>query len=94
MPRLRFDNPWRALWQIAVSDLLLGTVLLALAAALLLAAWLPQTSAENPTADVAWQGEMQQRFGGIAWLDTIRSPLQAIGAFHVRPWKLAAMVVS
>jgi hypothetical protein len=83
MPRFRSHDPWRVLWQIATSNYLLGTVLLALALALLLAAWLPQTSLGGSALDVAWQAQVQRRFGEVAWFDAIRSPLQAIGAFHV-----------
>lgn len=83
MPRFRFGDPWRVLWQIATSDYLLGGVLLALALALLLAAWLPQTSARGPALDVAWQAQVQRRFGGVAWFETVRALLQALGAFHV-----------
>jgi hypothetical protein len=80
MPRFRFDRPWQAIWHIATSDYLLGAVLLALALALFLAAWLPQTSEDGLVSDVTWQADVQRRFGEAAWL---RSTLQAIGAFHV-----------
>jgi len=80
MPRFRFDRPWQTIWRIATSDYLLGAVLLALALALFLAAWLPQTSEGGLDSDVTWQADVQRRFGEVAWL---RSTLQAIGAFHV-----------
>ncbi len=83
MPRFRFENLWRISWQTATSDYVLGVVLFTLATALLLAAWLPQTSADALNQDLIWQGEVQRRFGEQSWFDTIRSPLQAIGAFHV-----------
>ena len=83
MPRFRYDNPWQALWQIATSDYLLAAVLLGLAIAFLFAAWLPQTSPDGLDYDVAWQAALQRSFGGVAWFDTLRSPLQAIGAFYV-----------
>ncbi len=83
MPRFRFDDPWRVLWRMVSSDYLLGAVLLALALALLLAAWLPQTSPGGLNSDVVWQAEVQRRFGGVAWFDTVRPPLQAMGAFHI-----------
>jgi len=83
MPRLRLKNPWRVLWQIATSDYLLGVLLLLIALSLLLAACLPQTSAEGRYLDLGWQGEVQRRFGGNAQFETIRSSLQAIGAFNV-----------
>jgi hypothetical protein len=80
MPRFRSDRPWQAIWRIATSDYLLGAVLLALALALFLAAWLPQTSEDGSSSDVTWQADVQRRFGEAAWL---RSTLQAVGAFHV-----------
>lgn len=83
MPRFRFENPWRLSWQAATSDTLLATVLVALALALLVAAWLPQSSSDALSSDVTWQAEVQRRFGGVAWFDTLRSPLQTLGAFHV-----------
>ena len=83
VPRLRLDNPWRTLWQLATSDYLLVAVLLVLASALLLAAWLPQAAASGVNADVAWQAEVQRRFGGAAWFDLLRAPLQSLGAFRV-----------
>jgi cytochrome c biogenesis protein ResB len=86
MPRLRFDTLWRILWQVATSDYLLGIVLLTLALAILLAAWLPQTSTSGTALgvnDLDWQAEVQRRFGGDGWFDTIRSPLQAVGVFQI-----------
>lgn len=83
MPRFRFDDPWRTLWRIATSNNLLAALLLALALALLLTAWLPQTSKGALDLDLAWQAEAQQRFGGSAWFDTLRGPLQTLGVFHV-----------
>lgn len=80
MPRFRFDRPWQTIWRIATSDYLLGAVLLGLALALFLAAWLPQTSQDGLDSDVTWQADVQRRFGEAAWL---RSALQAAGAFHV-----------
>jgi hypothetical protein len=81
--RLRFDNPWRLLWRGATSDKLLACVLLALALALFLAAWLPQTSVDQLNSDLAWQAEVQRRFGELAWFEAIRTPLETIGAFYV-----------
>jgi hypothetical protein len=81
--RLRFDNPWRLLWRGATSDKLLGCVLLALALALFLAAWLPQTSVDQLNSDLAWQAEVQRRFGELAWFEAIRTPLETTGAFYV-----------
>lgn len=83
MPRFGSNDPWRALWQIVVGDYTLGLLLLALALALLLAAWLPQTSAGEAAVDVDWQAEVERRWGGEAWFDAVRSPLQALGAFFV-----------
>ena len=83
MPRFRFDDPWRVLWRILTSDIVLAAVLLGLALALFLAAWLPQTTQADANLDVAWQAEVQRRFGGIAWFETIRPMLQAGGVFNI-----------
>ena len=97
MPRFRFDDPWRILWQTATSNYLLGGVLLALASGLFLAAWLPQTTASGLDLDVAWQAEIERRFGDVAWFDAIRAPLRAAGAFHVTdslPFRLLAAALA
>ncbi len=83
MPRFRIYDPWRALWQIATSNYLLAAALLTLAMALLLAAWLPQTSKGELDRDLAWQSEIQQRFGEFGWFDTLRGLLQTLGVFYV-----------
>jgi hypothetical protein len=83
MPRFHLDRPWRTLWGIATSGYLLATVLLVLALSLLVAAWFPQTSREGLTNDVEWQAEVQRRFGEAGWFNTLRSALEAVGAFHV-----------
>jgi cytochrome c biogenesis protein ResB len=82
MSRFRSGDPWRALWQVATSDYVLGTVLLALALALILATWLPQMPAEG-AGKAAWEAEVFRRFGGRGWSDAMRSALQAVGAFRV-----------
>jgi cytochrome c biogenesis protein ResB len=82
MPRFRLDDPWRISWQAITSDYLLGGTLVALALALILAAWLPQMTDLGPD-DAAWQAEMFRRFGGEGWSDTVRSWLHTVGAFHV-----------
>jgi hypothetical protein len=81
--RFYFGNPWQLLWRGMTSNHLLGGVLLALALALVMAALLPQTSADGLNSDLEWQAEVQRRFGEVAWFKATRSPLQAIGAFHV-----------
>jgi hypothetical protein len=83
MPRLRSNNPWQIAWQFFSSDYLLGFVLLALALALLLAAWMPQTTLAGKDVDLVWQGEMQRRFGDVGWFRALRDPLEALGGFHV-----------
>lgn len=96
MPRFRFDDPWRILWKTATSDYLLGAVLLALAAGLFLAAWLPQTTISGLDLDVTWQAEIERRFGSVTWFDTIRPPLRVAGAFHVTdsvPFRLLAALL-
>jgi hypothetical protein len=83
MPRFRFNDPWRILWQTVTSDYLLAALLLVMAAVALLTAWLPQTSHTELDLDVNWQAEVQRRFGGVGWFDTIRPALQTVGAFTV-----------
>ncbi len=82
MPRFRSGDPWRALWQAATSDYVLGAALLALALALVLAAWLPQMPAGG-AGKADWDAEVFRRFGGRNWPDAMRSALQAVGAFRV-----------
>jgi hypothetical protein len=97
MPRFRFDDPWRIVWQALTSDYLLGGVLLALAGGLFLAALLPQTTANGLDLDVTWQAEIERRFGNVTWFDTVRAPLRAAGAFHVTdslPFRLLIAVLS
>jgi hypothetical protein len=86
--RFRSVDLWRTLWQIATGDYFLAAVLLALALGLLLAAWLPQTPANEAVLDVDWQASVQRNFGDAAWFDLIRPVLAAMGAFHVSsaPW--------
>jgi hypothetical protein len=81
--RFHLNNPWRLLWRGATSNQLLGGVLLALALALFMAAWLPQASIDRLNSDLAWQAEVQRRFGELAWFEAIRSPLEKIGAFRI-----------
>ena len=83
MPRFRSNDPWRILWQVVTSNYLLVAVLLIMAVTVLLVAWLPQTSQAEIDLDVGWQAEIQRRFGGVSWFDTIRPTLQAIGVFTV-----------
>ncbi len=83
MPRFHFDHLWRVLWQTATSDALLSILLLTLALAVLLAAWLPQVGDVGPAADVAWQAKVQDRFGNLAWFDSLRPILEATGVFDV-----------
>jgi len=83
MPRIHFNNPWRALWQTMTSDYLLAGVLLVLALVLFLAAWLPQTPAAGAASNADWQAEVQRRFGEATWFDALRPVLETIGAFNV-----------
>ncbi len=80
--RLRSSNPWRGTWWIISSDYLLGGVLLTLALALILAAWLPQMSALGAD-DAVWQAEMLRRFGSGGWVEAARPFLQTLGVFRV-----------
>jgi hypothetical protein len=74
-PRRR--DPWRAIWQIVTSDGLLVILLLATAAGLLAAAWLPQLPAADPAAYARWFSETQARFGKAT------QTLQSLGLFAV-----------
>jgi hypothetical protein len=97
MPRFRFNDPWRIVWQALTSDYLLGGVLLALAGGLFLAALLPQTTANGLDVDVTWQAEIERRFGNVTWFDTVRAPLRSVGAFHVTdsvPFRLLTAILS
>lgn len=96
MPRFRFNDPWRIVWQALTSDYLLGGVLLALAGGLFLAALLPQTTANGLDLDVTWQADIESRFGNVTWFDTVRAPLRSAGAFHVTdsvPFRLLTAVL-
>jgi hypothetical protein len=57
-------------------------VLLTLALALVLAAWLPQMSALGAD-DVTWQTEMLRRFGSEGWMETARPFLRTLGVFRL-----------
>ena len=47
-------DPWRAIWQVAINDVLIKTALLGIAAGLLITAWLPQRPIANPVAYAEW----------------------------------------
>jgi len=74
-PRRR--DPWRTIWQIVTSDGLLVVLLLATAAGLLAAAWLPQLPAADPAAYARWFSETQARFGKAT------QTMQSLGLFAV-----------
>jgi len=56
-------DPWRTVWQITTSDGLLAILLLAIAAGLMVTAWLPQMPLADPVAYAQWLSEAQARFG-------------------------------
>jgi hypothetical protein len=70
-------DPWRAAWQIAVSDQWMAVLLLSIAAGFVITAWLPQIPAGDHVVYARWLSEAQARFG-----DTI-SMMQALGLFTV-----------
>jgi len=71
-------DPWRLIWRFATSDGVLVALLLAIAVAVTLTAWIPQQPASN--AEYApWFSKMQARFGGATTL------MRALGLFSVIP---------
>jgi hypothetical protein len=68
---------WRFIWQIVTGNGLLVTLLLAAAAGLLAAAWLPQAPTADPEAYARWFSEAQTRFGKAT------QTMQALGLFGV-----------
>jgi hypothetical protein len=70
-------DPWRTVWQIAVGDGLLATLLFATAAGLIVAAWLPQMPSADPIAFARWLSETRPRFGQAT------TTVQALGLFSV-----------
>ncbi len=76
----RSTDPWRMAWQTATSPLIFGILLLALALALGLIAWLPQAP-PNDTSSITyitWQTTVNNRFDG---LDTF---LETLGLFQIK----------
>lgn len=57
-------DPWRVIWSIATSDLVVAILLIAIATVLLIMSWLPQRPvSSDPTAYSRWLAEVQSRFG-------------------------------
>jgi hypothetical protein len=70
------SDPWRILWQFSTSDGVLAVLLLATAASVVLASWIPQQPA--PDADYArWLSQVQARFGGAT------SAMRVFGVFNI-----------
>ncbi|MCX7682111.1 MAG: hypothetical protein N2508_09155 [Anaerolineae bacterium] len=62
-------DPWRVIWRIATSDVVLAILLVGIAALLLLMTWLPQRPSADPMAYSRWLAEAQARFGAFTpWL--------------------------
>ena len=70
-------DPWRTVWQVATSDATIAALLLGIAAALALAAWLPQMPADNPVSYAQWLSDIQARFRNAT------PSLQALGLFTI-----------
>jgi hypothetical protein len=68
---------WRFIWQIVTGNGLLVILLLAAAAGMLAAAWLPQAPTADPEAYARWFSEAQARFGKAT------QTMQALGLFGV-----------
>jgi hypothetical protein len=72
-------DPWRIAWNILAGDVMLASILLAMALLFALVAWLPQ-SPDNTTDPVAfsrWRSETQAHFGSAF------TPLREAGAFSL-----------
>lgn len=70
-------DPWQRIWRALSGDCWLAALVLALAALLLAAAFLPQTPQADPVAYSRWLSETQQRFGSLA------SPFISLGLFSI-----------
>ena len=70
-------DPWRTVWQIVTSDVLLAALLLAVAAGLTVTAGLPQMPVADPVAHARWLSEAQARFGKAT------QTMEALGLFTV-----------
>ena len=70
-------DPWRTVWKIATGDYSLTVLLVAIAAGLVIAAWLPQMPSSGPAAYSQWLSKTQARFGDAT------SVLQTLGLFTV-----------
>ena len=80
-------DPWRTIWEIAISDYLLAALLLIIAAALITTTWLRQTDQTNPIAYAQWLSETQARFGSAT------ETMQALGLFSItRSWGFRALL--
>ena len=70
-------DPWRAIWQVAISDGLLIALLLGVSFGLTLTAWLPQMPLADPSASAQWLSMTQARFGQAT------ATMQALGLFTI-----------
>ncbi|MDY6875533.1 MAG: cytochrome c biogenesis protein ResB [Chloroflexota bacterium] len=71
------QDPWRVVWQVAISDGLLIVLLLAVATGLSITAWLPQIPLADPVAYARQLSEAQTRFGEAA------QTMQTLGLFTI-----------
>jgi hypothetical protein len=70
-------DPWQRAWRTLSSDHWLAALVLALAALLLAATFLPQTPQADPVAYSRWLSETQQRFNALT------SPFISLGLFSI-----------
>lgn len=83
-------DPWQRIWRALSGDRWLAVLVLALAALLLAAAFLPQTPQADPVAYSRWLSETQQRFGSLT------PPFISLGLFsitHAIGFRLIAALV-
>jgi hypothetical protein len=70
-------DPWRVVWRVGTSAGLLATLLLAVATALAITAWLPQMPDGPAAAYAEWRSQLQARFGGLTGV------MDALGLFTI-----------
>jgi len=68
---------WQTTWRFLTSDSLLAALLLATAAELIIAGWLPQAPLDDPVAHAQWLSESQARFGQAT------STMEALSLFAI-----------
>jgi len=73
-----YRDPWRIIWQVAVSRKMLLALIVVITIGLALSAWLPQLSPTDPVAYAQTLSEARGRFGDAT------VTMQRIGLLHIR----------